>query len=129
MKNVTSKVEPRLPVKAASQAFVLTAGPDVRAIDLFDRKIVEFSAKNKIAGFLIRQEAQGRLDRPVVSPVSLARTILKLSRKQLKRNPEMRLGTAIKVAGQDVLTHYGSKPYMQGMTAGFDQLVNAMPGR
>lgn len=120
---------PYLPFRQLRPRLVLTAGPEVKSTDVFDQKIVEFRAKSRIAAFLIRQEVQGRFERPVVSPSSLARTILKHSRKQLKRDPDLRLGAAIKIAGEGILTHYVGGREMWPVTEGFFKLVNEMPSR
>ena len=117
---------PSLPVINRNPVPVLTVGPQSQ-LAMFDRRIVEFSAKHKIGQFILAQEHKGRFERPSVNADGLGRLILKRARKQLAHSPKL-MSNAIKAAGTEILEFYTApvfRPQVFRSFCGFVDRLNS----
>ena len=89
---------------------------------------MEFAAKQRIGSFLEHQGSLGRLKRPVVSPLSLSKTILKLARKKVGRRGAPGQD-AILAAGLDVLDCYVASKHAVQVGVAFEKTVTALSHR
>jgi hypothetical protein len=112
----------QLPVKVeVIAAPKITVGPEVQ-LGAFDRRIIEFHAKAQLGKFIARQQALGRLSRPVPDPNYLGRLILKHARRKIARHPQLGQ-VAIMNAGRDVLDIYVPAKHRPAVGAALDSQV------
>lgn len=119
-----SSITPRLPVAFRPQTATLTVGPEA-VLALYDKCIVKYGAKARIAQFLSDQERKHRTCRPLVSPLSLGKLILKRARRRVTRNPEP-MHLAVLAAGNEVLKHYIPPVHQPRVFKAFEETVRQL---